>query len=110
MALEKYLLPNEEDSDKNNIALHLLIAVISEVRNGAKTQADAKTALEEYIEETFSDDAATDLSALFTYIEDGTSPFDKADRSDEIYRVCSLAAHGTWYGTQALLKTRLGFL
>lgn len=107
MSLEKYFLP-EQGGKK--IPLHLFIAIVSEVRNGSKTEADSKTAIEAYIGETLTTDEASDLTSVFTHIDGGASGFDKSDRSDEIYRILSLAEHGVWYGTQELLRTKLNWI
>jgi hypothetical protein len=107
MAFEKYILPDE---GQPKLPLHLFIAVISEVRNGNKTQAEAKTAFEQYLGVTLSADETTDFNSIFTYIDGGSGPFEKSNRSDEIYRVASLAEHGIWYGTQELLRTKLNWI
>ena len=106
MALEKYIIPTEG----KRIPLHLFIAIISEVRKGNKTQADAKLAIETYIEEELTTDESTDFESIFAYIDGGASDSDKSDRSDEVYRVMSLAEHGVWFGTQELLKARMGWI
>jgi len=106
MALEKYIIPE----DGKRIPLHLFIAIVSEVRKGNKTEADAKLAIEAYIEKTLTTDESADLTSVFTYIDGGASDSDKSDRSDEVYRVMSLAEHGVWFGTQELLKARMGWI
>jgi len=106
MALEKYLLPEE---NVLQFPLHSFVGILSEVLHGKKSEGDAKTAIETHLDVTLTDDEAQDLTDTLAYINLGSSESEKSSNANEIFRVCLLASTGIWYGTQALLKTRLGW-
>ena len=106
MAFEKFILP-EEGVPK--MPLHLFVAILAEFLQGNKTSAEAKTAIEDKVG-VLSVDEAQDITDSIAYINGGVDAPAKRARLDELYRVLILAEHETWYGTQELLRIRLGWV
>ena len=114
MAFEKYILP---DSGEPNMANHLLRAIVGEYIAGEKTKLECLDAIEAHLSGrpeigpvTLTSNERSDLQAWMTAIDAASTEAEKRIIADDLYRVCTCAAHDTWYTSRALLKARLSWI
>lgn len=112
MAIEKYVLPNEDSpGEYPKLNIHMFRGVLNEYLAGEQTGSACRTALETQLGTTLSTDEVTDITNMLSYISAGSDLANKMDRMDTIYRVFILAEAGvSWYDTRAEIRTRLSLV
>lgn len=108
MAFERFIVPDENQGDPK-MAIHLFVAILAEYLAGEKNASQCQTAIETWLGVSLDTNEVQDISDTITYIDGGADLVNKKARLDEVYRVCIIAEHGGWYGTQASLRTRLSW-
>ena len=106
MSFERYII---KQSGVPKMGIHLFVAILSEYLQGNKTATEARTAIETALGVTLSTDEAQDIVDVISYINSGNNALNKRNNLDELYRVLILAESNTWYNTEALIRTRLGW-
>lgn len=107
MALEKYLIPENDEIPK--LAVHLITSVLSEYIVGNKNAAEIKTAIENSLGLSLNSNESQYLTDAIAYIDTGTDAFQKRSKLNEIYKVWLLAELGVWYGSHETLRSRMGW-
>lgn len=113
MAFEKYFLPG---ADEPKMAIHLFVAILSEniavdgvPPESRKSEAECIAALEARLGVTLTAEESQDITDTIALVNAGSGASGKKTILDEIYRVATLAEHGTWYNTVELMRTRLNW-
>lgn len=110
MAFERYVLPDEEPAAPSKLNIHMFKAIIQEFLDSQKTGLECREALEAQLGVTLTAAESNDITNMLNYIQNGSDLANRLKRSDEAYRVFTLAEAGvSWYDTRAKIATRLSF-